>query len=71
MERRDFLKTATAAAGAAATEQLLTPMLKGAEVSAAGDRPKAEIPKRILGSTGERISAIGLGGYHLGRPGLH
>jgi len=70
MERRDFLKTATAAAGAAATEQLLTPMLKGAEVSAAGDRPKAEIPKRILGSTGERISAIGLGGYHLGRPGL-
>jgi len=31
MDRRDFLKTATVAAGAAATEQLLTPVLKAAE----------------------------------------
>ena len=29
-----------------------------------------EIPYRTLGSTGERISAIGLGGWHLGFPSL-
>src|ERR1700733_9969179 len=28
------------------------------------------IPHRILGRTGEKVSAIGIGGYHLGRPGL-
>ena len=26
----------------------------------------AEMPYRVLGSTGERVSAIGLGGWHLG-----
>ena len=28
-----------------------------------------DIPRRALGSTGEYVSAIGLGGYHLGIPG--
>jgi predicted aldo/keto reductase-like oxidoreductase len=28
--------------------------------------PQADIPYRTLGSTGERVSAIGLGGWHLG-----
>ena len=28
------------------------------------------IPYRTLGSTSERVSAIGIGGYHLGAPSL-
>src|SRR5438046_9504479 len=31
---------------------------------------EATIPMRILGRTGERVSAIGLGGFHLGKPDL-
>jgi predicted aldo/keto reductase-like oxidoreductase len=31
---------------------------------------KNRIPYRILGRTGEKVSATGIGGYHLGRPGL-
>ena len=66
MDRRDFLKTATVAAGAAATEQLLTPVLKAAEKT-----PEVEgMIYRTLGRTGERVSAIGLGGYHIGHPEL-
>jgi len=30
------------------------------------NKAHAEIPYRVLGSTGERVSAIGLGGWHLG-----
>ena len=29
---------------------------------------RTEVPMRALGSTGEKISAIGLGGYHIGNP---
>src|SRR5262249_14234079 len=28
----------------------------------------SDIPRRALGSTGEKVSAIGLGGWHLGMP---
>jgi aryl-alcohol dehydrogenase-like predicted oxidoreductase len=31
---------------------------------------ESEMPRRILGLTGERVSAIGLGGSHIARPGL-
>lgn len=31
---------------------------------------KREIPRRNLGRTGERVSIIGIGGYHLARPGV-
>lgn len=66
MDRRDFLKSATTAVGAAATEQLLTPMLR-----ADGDPPPVQgMIYRTLGRTGERISAIGLGGYHIGKSSL-
>ena len=66
MDRRDFLKTATAAASAAATEQLLASALP-----AAAKTPQSNgMIYRTLGRTGERVSAIGLGGYHIGKPSL-
>src|SRR5213596_4008007 len=34
------------------------------------DRVGVRIPMRALGRTGERVSAIGLGGFHLGKPDL-
>ncbi len=66
MDRRDFLKSASIAASAAASEQMLAPML------AAQDKlPNADgMIYRTLGRTGERVSAIGMGGYHLGKADL-
>src|ERR1035437_7087061 len=62
MDRRDFVKAATVAAGAAATEKLL---------HASGKTPEADgMIYRALGRTGERISAIGLGGYHIGKSSI-
>jgi hypothetical protein len=33
-----------------------------------GQVPSGEVPKKPLGKTGVQVSAMGLGGYHLGRP---
>jgi aryl-alcohol dehydrogenase-like predicted oxidoreductase len=41
-------------------------LMLGAAAGAAHGQSSAEIPKRPLGSTGLRVSALGLGGYHLG-----
>ncbi len=66
MKRRDFLKTATVAAGVAASDQLITPLL-----SSESRKPETgDMVYRTLGRTGERVSAIGLGGYHIGHPGI-
>ena len=65
MDRRDFLRSATTAAGVAATQQLFTPMLRGEEKL---DKPGiSEMSYRPFGRTGERVSAIGLGGYHVAK----
>src|ERR1700743_1066902 len=66
MERRDFLKTATAASIASA-------ITTNPQTSRASNNPikRPESPDMIyreLGTTGERTSAIGMGGYHLGKP---
>ena len=72
MERREFLKSATVAAGAAAAgvsgeaqrREVNSPTSKEAPIK------RAEHPGMIyreLGTTGERVSAIGLGGYHLAK----
>ena len=71
MERRDFLKTtalgvAAAAMGEAAVAQP-TPPAAGLPmpdtVEAGGMR------YRTLGRTGQRVSLVGLGGFHLAKPG--
>jgi len=34
-----------------------------------GDRER-DVPRRTLGHTGESVSCIGLGGFHIGKPKL-
>jgi uncharacterized protein len=53
--RREFLEIGVAAALAAGTEKLTW----------AADT-KQDIPRRTLGHTGEKVSIVGLGGYHIG-----
>jgi predicted aldo/keto reductase-like oxidoreductase len=58
VSRREFVKMAVAAGAAMAAG----PQLWGAE-------SQNEVPLRPLGRTGEKVSAIGLGGYHIGTQG--
>jgi uncharacterized protein len=53
--RRAFLEMGMAATLAAGTEK----------IAWAADS-KAELPRRTLGRTGEKVSMVGLGGYHIG-----
>jgi aryl-alcohol dehydrogenase-like predicted oxidoreductase len=77
--RRDFLKAVTIAAGAAAlpafrvrgeepgaTSAPDQPVLGGSQQAPGGERV-GDMLYRTLGSTGERVSALGLGGHHIGR----
>jgi aryl-alcohol dehydrogenase-like predicted oxidoreductase len=57
MDRRDFLKRGSAAAGLAASQKILTPLAK-----AGGHPSQGLIPKRKLGKTGVELSVIALGG---------
>ena len=59
IERRDFLK-GLALAG----------FMASASDSPSAEGPKQGVPYRTLGRTGERVSAIGMGGFHLAQPGL-
>jgi len=65
VQRRDFIKTVTAAAGLAASVNIF-PSLADADTS---DRSSGMI-YRTLGQTGEKVSALGLGGYHIGKSQL-
>ncbi len=67
MERRDFLKAATAASLTAATGA--TPAIAEAQSGLSPTkRPQSpDMVYRQLGTTGETVSAIGMGGYHIGK----
>jgi aryl-alcohol dehydrogenase-like predicted oxidoreductase len=70
MERREFLKTATAATLAAASSAG-TAAAQSATSRAKVTRPQSpDMIYRPLGTTGETVSAIGLGGYHIGKESL-
>ena len=56
--RRGFLKLSLATAAAMATER----------IGWTADGKASEIPYRTLGRTGEKVSLIGIGGFHLGKP---
>src|SRR5882757_8768445 len=57
LNRRDFLRLTVATTVAMTT----MPPVWAAEV-------KGDIPYRKLGRTGEKVSAIGVGGFHIGNP---
>jgi aryl-alcohol dehydrogenase-like predicted oxidoreductase len=55
--RREFVKAAVAAG-----------LVAGANPQAWGRDAQGEVPLRPLGRTGEKVSALGLGGFHIGEP---
>ena len=56
LSRRSFVKSAALAA-----------ILGGANPQVLMAETKEGMPQRALGRTGEKVSAIGLGGYHIGK----
>ena len=80
ISRRNLIKTASvsglAAAGLAASKDFLPPLLAATEPShemaqmstqTSAPTQSGEMIYRTLGRTGERVSVIGLGGYHIGQ----
>ncbi|HEY3277825.1 MAG TPA: aldo/keto reductase [Syntrophorhabdaceae bacterium] len=65
MDRRDFVKTVAVTTGAAMAEHFLSPIVHA--VMSPGSNT---MMYRTLGHTGERVSVIGLGGWHIGQPSL-
>src|SRR5580658_1024384 len=77
MERREFLKTMSAGAGVSVAATGLFASVPGQQSSAqqtpaappAGppqETLRGDMRYRTLGRTGERVSLLGLGGYHIG-----
>ncbi len=64
MDRRDFLGKATVAAGLAVSVNAGAASFAGQQ----SETRSGEMIYRTLGRTAEKVSAIGLGGHHIGRP---
>ncbi len=79
MERREFVKAAAlgaaaAAVGAAAPADLVGQTRQGGQVKPTGPvtskiAQHPDMKYRPLGSTGEWVSLVGMGGFHLAKPG--
>ena len=68
MERRDFLKSAAAAAVTSVTLPSVAATAQAPAGSNPATRPTSpDMQYRELGRTGEKVSIIGLGGYHVGK----
>ena len=63
MDRRQFINNLTTLGAAAGVTRIPGPL-----PHAWAAQGKGQIPYRLLGSTGEKVSIVGLGGFHLGRP---
>ena len=68
IERRGFLQAGLASAGTLLATSVLPSQIVSAAVppQMTKDSGADQIPRRPLGKTGEQVSIIGLGGYHLG-----
>ncbi|RYG53074.1 twin-arginine translocation signal domain-containing protein, partial [bacterium] len=75
MNRRNFLGSAAAGAAALAASEVLlsSEMAEAASLSSTKMPPvprtekRGDMPYRALGKTGEMVSLIGLGGFHIGK----
>jgi predicted aldo/keto reductase-like oxidoreductase len=75
VSRRDFLKktSSSIAIGVAGFQGLVRSISAAAESSDTNhqiETREGDMVYRTLGRTGEKVSLIGLGGYHLGKPSL-
>src|ERR1700686_1233036 len=67
IERRSFIQAGLASAGTVLAASVLPSQIVSAAVPPQMTNNGADqIPRRPLGKTGEQVSIIGLGGYHLG-----
>jgi aryl-alcohol dehydrogenase-like predicted oxidoreductase len=62
MNRRTFIRSLIAAAGSTA---LLGPSSQGLAAMSTSDKLGKLLPTRALGNTGERLTIMGLGGWHM------
>lgn len=67
VDRRDFIKRTIHATGLLAAQGIVQQSTAASAAGAAADQENGMI-YRTLGRTGEKVSAVGLGGFHIGNP---